>query len=243
MKQILGMALLSLAAVISVSGQSNDNSNRNTKCTLTLAQAPEIRGFHLGMSMEQVLARFPGLLIEPANEFGSTKIELVFLDGTSPTLNPKDVTNARYDSKVYINREKFSGFDGVFTIYLRFFDSRISLIRIMYDGSTKWNTTDEFVARISESLGLPKSWQNESDRLSSGGLFSPRASVSPRGERTLECEGFKASAKFDYSLIMEEQPVLILEDTVSNQGAEKRRKEKEEKERREEEERRKIFKP
>jgi hypothetical protein len=104
--------------VLNAYGQSNDNGNRSTKCTLSLAQTPEIRGFRLGMNMEQVPARFPGLNIESANEIGSTKIELVFLDGTSPSLNPKDVTNARYDSKVYINRERFGGFKGVSTIYL-----------------------------------------------------------------------------------------------------------------------------
>src|SRR5205823_14303018 len=34
------------------------------KCSLSIAQAPELRGFHLGMSMEEVKARFPQLRVE-----------------------------------------------------------------------------------------------------------------------------------------------------------------------------------
>lgn len=234
MKRIIVSTLLALAAMSVALGQSNNERTPNTKCTLTLAQAPEIRGFRLGTRLEQVLARFPGLVIEPPGEFDS-RIELVFRDNTSPTLNPRDITPI-YDRKAYINRSKFTGFEGVDSIYLKFFDGRISFIQVVYDGTTQWKTTAEFVTRISEALGLPNTWQNKSDGFSPGRLSPP---PEPRVERTLECDGFKATANFGY----EGQPELSLKDTAADQVKEKRQKEKEEKWRHEEEERRKIFKP
>ena len=50
------------------------------KCTLALAQAPALRGLRLGMNQAQVLARFPGLSLDRADELGLSRLGLTLID-------------------------------------------------------------------------------------------------------------------------------------------------------------------
>jgi hypothetical protein len=209
-------------------------SLREFTCPLSLSQATELRGFRLGMSLDQVISRFPGLIIESGNDSSLKRIELIFLDGLSDALNPKDVTNKRDLFKAYINRERFKDFDGVYSIILRFLDDRIFYIRIKYEGQARWTNLDEFTSKISEGLSLPKGWQ--------------RCREDYSDSRKLECSGFRATTKLgnksdgitpDYF----NGPELALEDVTAEKKMEQRRKDIEDQKRRAEEERRKSFKP
>jgi len=177
-----------------------------------------------------VVARFPGLLKEAAQ---AREVELLFVEGKS-----RVVSQSGRDSLAFFNRSKFAGFEQIFGLDLRFSGGDIARIEVKYDGSTKWNTTEEFANKISEALGLPGDW---------------RADVSSRGRRFLECDGFRVTVSFESSCTTPPfcgqpnesalLPVLRLEDTTADaRGLEKLRKENDEKERREEQ-KRKVFKP
>ncbi len=113
---------------------------QDKQCTLTLAQlpdAPELFGFRLGMTKDQVKARVPQVV------FGRTKAFGVLKTSINPDFDPK------------IDKSTFAG---VRTISLDFLDERLTSLWLGYDSSFKWHTLPEFVEGISKSLHLPDAW-------------------------------------------------------------------------------------
>jgi hypothetical protein len=222
------------------SGQGNSKT-APTKCTLALAQAPALRGLSLGMNQAQVLARFPGLSLDRADEFGLSKLRLNFID---IDLYPKgsskrgpgvqiDLAAGAADGRSFtVDGSKFPNLKGVRKIQLRFVDGRLSYVLLGYDDSFKWDGVDEFVQTVSKNLGLPDEWRvpPDSDRVSK--------------EKELRCEGFLVAAVIGGDMTDSRIGAqLSLEDTAMTLMIEKRQKDREEKKRREEAEQRKTFKP
>lgn len=113
------------------------------KCTLKLAelaQPPELRGFHVGMTMDEVRARLPKSQFPRADEFGFASLN-IFPD---------------YESGI----DKKS-FEGVRTVSMDFLDNRVTALWIGYDKTFKWQTIDEFEKGITAALKLPGSWRTK----------------------------------------------------------------------------------
>jgi hypothetical protein len=113
---------------------------QESQCTLKLADlpiAPELMGFRLGMTTDQVKARVPQALFAKADEFGVAKTSI----------------NPDFDTRI----DK-STFPGVRTVSLDFLDGRLTSLWLGFDGSFKWKTVPDFVKGISQSLRLPAAW-------------------------------------------------------------------------------------
>jgi len=135
-----GLATLLILLCASIS------SAQNRQCTLKLAQlpeAPELVGFRMGMTKEQVKARLPQVVFGRTNSFGVSKT----------TINPD------FDPRI----DK-AAFAGVRTISLDFLDGRITSLWLGYDSSFKWHTVPDFVEGISQSLRLPDAWTSWKSR-------------------------------------------------------------------------------
>ena len=131
--QILRLLLASLFSVFIASAQQ-------THCSLRLERLPdasELRGFHLGMTYDQVKARVPQIRFGRADEFGVSKTSI------SPFFDP------RFDK---------ANFADVRTVSLDFLDGKLVTLWIGYESTFKWKTLDEFVAGISKSLNLTAEW-------------------------------------------------------------------------------------
>ena len=103
----------------------------------TLPAAPELKGFHLGMTMEQAKAHVPQIVFGPTDLIGVSKT----------TINPG-----------FDPRADKSRFQDVRSISLDFLDGRLVSLWIGYDSNFKWTGVPEFVAGISQSLSLPNAW-------------------------------------------------------------------------------------
>jgi len=66
---------LLLTTLLLLSGGTFINA-QETKCTLKINQAPELRGFRLGMTWEQVKNRAPRIELGTQDEFGHSKATL-----------------------------------------------------------------------------------------------------------------------------------------------------------------------
>lgn len=129
--KILAALLFVFLLFINSSGQ---------ECTLKseqLANAPELHGFRLGMSFEQVKALVPPIQFGHADEIGLTRT----------SVNP--LYDARFDKVAFAD---------VRTISFDFLDGKLTTAWIGYESTFKWQTVDEFVAGISKSLTLPAAW-------------------------------------------------------------------------------------
>jgi hypothetical protein len=109
-------------------------------CTTRIDQLPkvaELRGFHLGMTYEQVKARVPQIQFGPADQFGVAKT----------SINPG--FDRSFDQ---------ASFADVRTISLDFLDGRLVNLWLGYESTFKWQVLDEFVNGISKALNLPAAW-------------------------------------------------------------------------------------
>jgi hypothetical protein len=112
-----------------------------TKKFSELPAAPELLGFRLGMTKEQIKARIPQTRFGGADPFGVSKT----------TINPY------FDET--IDKSKL---ESVRSISLDLVDEKLTSIWIGFDETFKVHTAEEFVKLLSESLQLDGDWQSKS---------------------------------------------------------------------------------
>src|SRR5215211_5666815 len=120
---------------------SQSVSAQCTKKMSELPAAPELLGFRLGMTKEQIKARVPQTRFGSADPFGVSKT----------TINPY------FDET--IDKSKF---EGVRSISLDLVDEKLTSIWIGFDETFKAHTAEEFVKLISQSLQLDGNWSSKS---------------------------------------------------------------------------------
>jgi hypothetical protein len=126
-----------LLAALLITGPA---SAQQSTCTLKIDQLPEsieLRGFRLGMTLEQAKAQVPQIPRAGADKFGVARISI----------------NPHFDPSFDMTR-----FANVRTISLDFLDGRLISLWIGYESTFKWQTLDTFVAGISRSLNFPGEW-------------------------------------------------------------------------------------
>jgi hypothetical protein len=110
-----------------------------TKKAGELPAAPELLGFHLGMTKEQIKQRVPQTKFGHADPFGVSKT----------TINPY------FDET--IDKSKFPS---VRSVSLDLVDDKLTSIWIGFDETFNAHTPDEFVPLISRSLQLDGNWSS-----------------------------------------------------------------------------------
>lgn len=114
----------------------------SAQCTqkmATLPAAPELLGFRLGMTRDQIKALVPQTVFGRSDHFGVAKT----------TINP------HFDPK--IDQTKYQG---VRSISLDLLDDRLTSLWIGFDETFKVQPIDEFVKVISRSLQLDGNWSS-----------------------------------------------------------------------------------
>ena len=102
-----------------------------------LPDAPELRGFRLGMTFDQVKAREPLVRFGRPDEIGVTKTSI------NPLYDP------RFDKVAFAD---------IRTISFDFLDGKLTTLWIGYESTFKWQSVNEFVSGISKSLNVAGSW-------------------------------------------------------------------------------------
>lgn len=189
MKYVFLLTLVACFALPTVT-QTPSGSSADLRCSLTREQAPEIRGIRLGTSTEQLLSLFP----EEANRqritdaIQNSKRVDSFGVGRFDLVPDKEVANPKLAGINYITVEVI--------------DERVTSFHIEYAG-IEWKTVDQFTAKLSEGLRLPRSsWESGVD------------------SSHLNCDGFTVEA---YASRGSRQSVVRVRDTSAPQVVEDRR--------------------
>ena len=148
------------------------------KCTAKFLQSLTIRGLHLGMAADEVLALFPG-----ASERQDIKEILAKANGY-PHWGFAGLSFVRNDIYAALRKEQF---DGVESISVSLFDERLVSFSIYYSGygsgGAAWDSTNQFVSKTAGMLQLPtlENWVSNGSqmRLECGG---PRISIFSSGD-------------------------------------------------------------
>jgi outer membrane protein TolC len=134
-------------------------------CAAELAQAPELAGLRLGLPLEELRARFPGLAIPGADAAGGVHVEIEGARLAKPADDPAfAISQASLD----------------------FLDGRAAVVRVVFSGATTWETKDAFLAAAAARFGLPGPWSAFYD-------WSDKALADGEELRDLaaECHGFR----------------------------------------------------
>jgi hypothetical protein len=129
-------AVLIVAFMLGISGAVS------AQCTRKLAEipdAPELLGFKLGMTKEQIKAHVPQTQFGRTDDFGVSKT----------TINPY------FDPKIDKTR-----FEGVRSISLDLLDQRLTSLWIGYEASFKARNVEELIKLLTQSLQLPADWSS-----------------------------------------------------------------------------------
>ncbi len=126
-----------------------------------LKEAPELFGFRLGMTLDQVKARSALIKLGRPDEFGVIRTSI------SPHYEPQ------FDKTLFAN---------VRTISFDFLDGKLVTLWIGFEETFKWPQLDEFIANLSKALDVPGRWpaKRNGQQLNCEG-FSLFASIIARG--------------------------------------------------------------
>jgi hypothetical protein len=127
---------LIVAVLLSIAGTA---AGQCTKKMAEIPAAPELLGFRLGMTKEEIKLRVPQTEFGRTDHFGVSKT----------TINPY------FDPK--IDKTKF---EGVRSISLDMLDQKLTSLWIGYDENFKAKNVEEFVKLITPSLQLPANWSS-----------------------------------------------------------------------------------
>lgn len=136
---IFALALTVTPAYTRMTSQLPAQSN----CTLTAANAPTIRGIRLGLSLQQLIALFPAS--------GKRKELRDALDRARATAS-NDTVYLLFEP----NSDGGERFAGIDSIAVGVHKGQVVDFSILYGGPT-WRTVDEWVEKLAETLGLPRS--------------------------------------------------------------------------------------
>jgi hypothetical protein len=240
MKRTVLILLITLSCAWPLLAQGK-NDPKQTKCTLPIERAPELRGLRLGAPQAGVLSRFPGTSMQKPDQFGISQLLLTVVDTAAfskglPSrdkgVQPDIASGPGDTSSFFVDSAKFSALKGVRRVRLRFMDGRLSLIQLAYDDSIHWDSPDEFVETVAKSLSLSGTWNLPDDSDGSG------------SQRELRCQGFAliGSVGADPSDIRIAAQ-LSIEDLAAAKVIAKRQEDLKEKAKRDDEAKRKNFKP
>jgi len=164
MTRILFVSLFTMTLTMTALSQTQNQPENAPVCSLSLSQAPVIRGIRLGMKPDEWLKLFPGsaqdekvkaILDRPAKypDYGWSSV--TFLPASSQ------------NQFNYLPMEEFSGVNGV---SLTLFDNQIIAFRITYAPypgiDNPWDSAEQLIPIFSETFNLPQlsAWHKNGSR-------------------------------------------------------------------------------
>jgi hypothetical protein len=142
--------------------------DEHTRCELSLARSPEVRGLRLGMTLREVTSRFSPPRVAEAEWCGRQMLEFDWGDDLLGQQAPRP-----------------NDLEGVRRIGLGFLDGRLAYFRVTYDSRDAPLTSEQFRSTLTSSLALPGRWR----RVDGTGEWEPLYSVG--------CDGFTVIAGYE----------------------------------------------
>ncbi|MFN2516758.1 MAG: hypothetical protein ABR556_11160 [Pyrinomonadaceae bacterium] len=129
----------------------------STKCEIDLDQAPEVRGFRLGMTLDSIRSRFPDLPDVTPDKLGSTRI---VIENTAMNEGVKREPSTRSGAVVLlVDTSRYPEFSGARKTRLEMVDNRVASIEVVYSDETKWKSLEEFLKSVAEGLKVDGVWK------------------------------------------------------------------------------------
>lgn len=139
---LIACMILSLLMIPSYGQPGEPQPPSQSRCDLTEARTPSVRGVRLGMSLEQLLALFPGNARRKEMKEALLRAKETASD---------ESVSLFFDPAMEANPDRYGGVE---SISAGIYKGRVVDFTVTYLGPT-WRTIDEWVTRLSESFNLP----------------------------------------------------------------------------------------
>ena len=150
------------------------------QCWLNKSTLPPLLGVRLGMSREELEAKFAGLKVK-----NSSYTEL-FISGSRTLPKDQDVSAVDEIGHVAVNVSRFPEFAAINTVVIKLEDGHVSQIELTYPDDSRWKSEEDFLAFVAQTLHLPEKryWKPE-----------PRPRYGEQGA-SVSCNGLTVRAGF-----------------------------------------------
>lgn len=142
----MNMRVIALLTLVVVPISAHSQTISQSRCSLKEADSPNVRGLRLGMSTQELLALFPGSAKRWAKEPRMAEAREKAMASTS-----SEPVSIAFEPATDAVRDQFANVDSVSVV---FYKARVTDFTVVYVGVV-WNTIDEWIAKVSESLRLP----------------------------------------------------------------------------------------
>ena len=169
--RLFRFALLLTMVAASALFASAQKAQKSQAAQCALKQAPQFRGFHLGMTTLDV----------------RDKLE----DTTLFDINVPKTGAGSHSVRISAAELKEELAEGIDEINLAFVDGKLAVIKVTYSGAQTWDNGQDFINKTSESLGLPKPSET-----SGNGSSENKGNEKYR----YECKGFAVAMAYSYGV-------------------------------------------
>ena len=147
---------------------AKSSGGEQSRCDISLARSPEVRGLRLGMTLRETTSRFRPPRVEEAEWCGRQMLEFDWGDDLLGQPAPRS-----------------SELAGVRRIRLGFLDGKLAYFRVTYDSKDTPLTSEQFRSPLTLSLALSGRWR----RADGTGEWEPLYSIG--------CEGFTVMTGYE----------------------------------------------
>jgi hypothetical protein len=151
MRRLLTAVILASGVILTLIVPIAYAQTAESKCTAQMAKSLNIRGLRLGITTDEVLALFPG-----ASDREDVKSRFANAAG-HPNHGVVSLSFHRDDQRRLLNQERFAGINSV---GVTLFDGRLVSFSVNYigfnQGGAGWDTDEQWINKLNETLKLPE---------------------------------------------------------------------------------------
>ncbi len=166
--------------------------SKSSVCLLSKEQSPELRGFRLSNSVDEIIKRYPDMKIQVDNaksyedSFGYHWIRFTVYDSAASKKISEDSDSGNSWS---VSSLSYPEFKDIYKLDLHIQNEKVFAIYAIYDTEAKWASSSEFASYISKTMTLPNEWTNSKNK-----PVVDYDTPTTYDYSELKCEGFNVQA-------------------------------------------------
>jgi hypothetical protein len=231
-KYLLQVSLFIVTLLLIVASVSAQDKPLAGTCPVTLANAPSLRVFRLGQTVDEVISKYPEAQI---NEEGEESRQYIYFASLSE--KQSSALDSRLKLKpTYLETAKHPEFEGLKSMTLEFINGKVAIIIGSYEHKKDFERVEQFADITAQSMNLNGTWRKlprDYDRSTAQSRIFTDTMVLP-------CGAIQVEASFIQAVIGGNDVPLSMRIILADKNALKDEKVEAEKER---QKKRETFKP
>lgn len=153
-KYLLQVSLFIVTLLLIVASVSAQDKPLAGTCPVTLANAPSLRVFRLGQTVDEVISKYPEAQINEEGEESRQYIYFALSEKQSSALDSRLKVKP-----TYLETAKHPEFEGVKSMTLEFINGKVAIIIGSYEHKKDFERVEQFADITAQSMNLKGTWR------------------------------------------------------------------------------------